>query len=145
MLKLEPLNEARLLASVFKSIDGVPSFLFMDWFKLAKLAKFEKLNNGFVMLLRPGRFPKRLANEDSDGVVEVVVVLATVVVVVLLELDDVVELLETDAAAAAAASKNIFIDGKLESMLLLKPKFANDAAAFEKLDFPELLALNALA
>lgn len=102
------------------------------------------------MLFRPGRLPKRLANEDNDGVVVVALELATVVVLLLVFVD-VAEVFDTAAAAAAAASKNIFIDGKPDSMLLLKPKFANDAAAaalgkfVAELDFAELPVLNALA
>lgn len=87
--------------------------------------------------------PKRLANEDNDGVVFVVVDAGVVQVAVLFVLVVFVvdDALETAAAAAAAASKNIFIDGSPDSILLLKPKLAK----FEKfgLDFP--VAFNALA
>ena len=136
VFKLVEAEDAKLFAKDAKStLPSGPSFLLADWLRLARLEKFEKLNNGLFM-------PNRLANEDNDGVVDVVVDAGVVQVTVLLVLVVFVEevAFETAAAAAAAASKNIFIDGSPESMLLLKPKLAK----FAKLGLDLPVAFKAL-
>jgi len=88
--------------------------------------------------------PRRLANDDKDGVtvVEVETGVEVVLVETALLLDD--EFFDTAvaAAAAAAASINNFTVGKLASMEGLNPKLEK-LDEFEKLVEQDLLVFNA--